>query len=103
MSSVGSSHSANSNRSDETARRRSEEQRAAEADAARKQKKELRRMTELHYKEIEDLKKSHASQLEEIKQSSSDSISSRDFKHQKEIDEMREMNRKQQKAAADEN
>jgi hypothetical protein len=103
MSSVGSSDSSSGNRADETARRRAEEQRAQEADTARKHKKELRRLAETHYKEIEDLKKSHAEQMEELKAASNDSITSRDFKHQKEVEDMREMYRKQQKAAADEN
>lgn len=101
MSSVGSSDG--SNRPDETARRRAEEQKARDSEAAKRHKKEIRRMTELHYQEIEKLKNDHVAQIEEIKKNSTDSISGRDYKHNKEIEDMRDAARKQAKAQADEN
>lgn len=101
MSSVGSSDS--SNRQDEVVRRNREDYRKNESELIKKQKQELRRISEQHYQEIEKLKEAHQQQLDDVKKQSRDTISERDHRYQKSIDGLREMHVKQLKETAEEN
>ena len=101
MSSVGSSDG--SNRQDEVVRRNREDYRNNETEMIKKHKAELRRISEQHYEEIENLKQEHAKQMEAIHKESGDTISARDHKYQKSMDDIREIHTKQLKKNAEEN
>ncbi|NJL25632.1 MAG: hypothetical protein HC902_10965 [Calothrix sp. SM1_5_4] len=101
MSSVGSSDSS-SNPRDEVVRRNREDYQKKEAELVKKQAKELRRLNEQHYAEMERIKNDHQSQMENLRKASTDTISARDHRYQKEIEDIRTMYRKQAQASADE-
>lgn len=100
MSSVGSSDG--SNRQDEVVRRNREDYRKNESEMIKKHKQELRNISEQHYQEIESLKKAHAEQMDSMAKHSNDTISERDHKYNKSIEDMRGMHMKQLKATAEE-
>ncbi len=101
MSSVGSKDG--SSRNDEVVRRNREDYRSNEADMIKKHKAELRRISEQHYAEIENLKAEHQKQMESMHRQSSDTISERDHKYQKSMDDIRDMHTKALKKTAEEN
>ncbi|HMN69818.1 MAG TPA: hypothetical protein PKC28_14840 [Bdellovibrionales bacterium] len=101
MSSVGSSDG--SNRQDEVIRRNREEAQKAEAEAAKKHRREVRRLNESHYNEIEKIKSSHEAQMKSMHGESKDAISARDHRYNQEMEEVRAAHRKQREQMAEEN
>jgi hypothetical protein len=101
MSSVGSKDG--SSRQDEVVRRNREDYQNNESEMVKKHKAELRRISEQHYQEIENLKNSHQEQMQSMQKQSHDTISKRDHKYQKSMEEIRGMHLNQLKATAEEN
>ncbi|GEM_PF-3262363 len=98
ISGSGSGSSSNSdyaNKSDELRRQREAYQKS-EAEESKKTAKDIRHLNESHSAELEQLQKEHSQELDALKDRLKDSISSRDMQYQKEMDEMREMYRKDQ-------
>lgn len=94
MSSVGNSDSA-SKRSDELLRRQREEANARESDLIKRQSQEIRRINEKHFDEVESLSKTHEERLSNTQDQARKNFSRQDMKHSREIENLREMQRKQ--------
>jgi hypothetical protein len=94
MSSINSSDSS-SNRQDEVVRRNREDYKQKESELVKKHQKEIRRLNETHYAEVEGLKESHTDQMQEMQQKSRENLSRRDMKYQREIENLRNLHRKQ--------
>lgn len=95
MSSVSGSGS--SNRQDEVIRRNREEYQNNESEMVKKHNKELRRISEQHYEEIENLKSDYQKQISALKEASQNTVTKRDNKYQSEIESMRKMHKNQLK------
>ena len=93
MSSINSSDS--SNRNDEVVRRNREEYKQKESELVKKHQREIRRLNEAHYGEVENLKENQQSTLGEYQSKSKENLSRRDMKYQKEIENLRALHRKQ--------
>ncbi|MBX3022527.1 MAG: hypothetical protein KF799_12715 [Bdellovibrionales bacterium] len=103
MSSVGSSDGSNRKSDNETIRRKYEDFRQNESELVKKHQKEIRRLNEAHYSEVERMKEEHQKQMASMQLGSQDAISRRDHKYNKEMEEVREMARKQAQTTAEEN
>ncbi len=101
MASIGSSDGSN-NRSDEIVRRNREEYQTQSSDQTKKHQKELRRLNEQHYAEVEKLKSDYNARMKSMAGASKDAISERDYQYQKDMEDMRAMHRKQIQSLADE-
>ncbi len=105
MASIDSSSSSSANdrssSTDETRRVR-ESYQQKEAETAKKQGQQIRRLTEAHQAEVEALKDQHTREVEDMKGKTRDLVSRRDMQYQKEIDDIRDMHQKQvQRLASD--
>jgi len=99
MSSVGSSDSSDR---DKAIRRQREEYQATNSEQTKKHQKELRRINEKHYADVEKLKADHQKSMQSMSGASKDAISERDHKYQAEMNELRDMHRKNVQTLADE-
>lgn len=84
-----------SSRQDEVVRRNREEYQQKESELVKKHQKEIRRLTEAHYGEVEKLKQTQQQQMNDLKKRAGESISVRDHKYQKDIEGLRALHRKQ--------
>lgn len=97
MSSVNGSGSGmgSSDRATESVRRNREEYIEKENELVKRQQKELRRMAESHQMEIDRLRNDHGTQIEGMREASKENMSARDMQYQKEISDLRALQRKQ--------
>lgn len=103
MSSVGSSDGGSRASDNETVRRKYEDFRKKESELVKKQQKEIRRLNESHYGEVERLKEEQQTQMQNLQKGSQDAISARDHKHQQEIEDVRNLHRKTLQGMAEDN
>lgn len=101
MSSIGSSGS-DSNRSDEVVRKARDEYRKKESDLIKKHQKEMQKVEEVNERQISDLKQAQEKQVGRLQKDSRETITARDHKYQKEIEDMRSMHRRQLQQAVEE-
>lgn len=105
MSSIGSSDSSDSS-SQRTQgaeiRRNRESHQSAEADMVKKQAKEIRRLNEEHYAEVENLKREHLAQMDNLRKATSNDITARDHKYNQDVEELRDFYKRQMTQQADE-
>lgn len=99
MSSIGG---ADRNSQDESVRRARETYEQREAENIKKQKAEMRKMTETHQSEVLALRDSHDKQLAELKEKAKDALTRRDMEYQRDVNEMRGIHREQLRRAAQE-
>lgn len=92
MSSINSS---DRNSADEQIRRTRDAYQARESETAKRQKTEVKNLTEAHQAELEKVRESHAGEIETLKGRTKEAITKRDMRYQKEIDDLREMHQKQ--------
>jgi hypothetical protein len=92
---MSSINSADRNNQDEKLRRARESYQQNEVENTKKQKSEIRKLTENHQAEIQALQDAHTKQIEDFKAKATDSFTRRDMSYQKDMDEMREMHREQ--------
>ncbi|MGZ3723692.1 MAG: hypothetical protein ACXVA9_12205, partial [Bdellovibrionales bacterium] len=86
MSSVGSSDSSNPSRAqEETIRKNREASQNAESDMVKKQAKEIRRLNEEHYAEVEGLKQAHQAQMNDLRKATGTEITERDHKYNSDV------------------
>lgn len=102
MSSVGGSDS-NRGSDNENVRRKFEDARQRESELVKRQQKEIRRLNEQHYAEVERLKDDHNLQMQELQKGSRDAISARDHQYQQEIEDVRNLHRRQLQSQAEDN
>jgi hypothetical protein len=106
MSSVGSSDSSNSSNSTSNAndqiRKNRENSASNESELVKKQAKEIRRLNEEHYNEVEGLKKAHADQMDDLRKNTNREISERDHKYNQDTEQLRDLYKKQMQTQADE-
>jgi hypothetical protein len=100
MSSIGSADNRNSQ--DEAIRRARETYQEKETDQAKAHSQEMKRMAEAHQTQIREMQQSHDSQMEDLKTKARDAISNRDMKYQKEIQDLRGMQKNQLRRQAEE-
>lgn len=104
MSSVGSSDgSSSSSGSGDVVRRNREDYEKKEAELVKKQAKEIRRLNEQHYDEVEKLKNDYQAQMDDLRKRTGQDINHRDHKYQKDMEDMRGLYRKQLQTQADNN
>jgi hypothetical protein len=92
MTSVNSSDSSNR---DDVIRRNREDYRQNEAELAKRQQKEIRRINEAHAEEVENLNASHQKQIEAIQKDSHEVLTERDQKNTNDIESLRLLHKKQ--------
>lgn len=105
MSSVGSSDSSDSSSQRAQAaeiRRNREAHQSAEADMVKKQAKEIRRLNEEHYAEVENLKREHQAQMDDLRKATNNDITARDHKYNQDVEELRDLYKRQMTQQADE-
>ena len=94
MSSVSGSDP--NRKSEETVTRRArDEKKSSEAELVKRQKAELNRIQENHYREIHEMQKSHEKQMADMQRASNDAISERDHRYKQDMEDMRTIYRKQ--------
>lgn len=93
MSSVSSS--GGSSGADETTRKMRDEYRKKEAELIKKHQKELAAVDRKYSAEVSKLKEANTESVKDVRAKASDSLTNRDQKYQKEIEEMRAMHNKQ--------
>lgn len=103
MSAVGGSDGSNRKSDNEAIRRKFEDFRKKESEMVKKHQRELRRISEQHNAEVERLKADHEAQMKSLQRGSTDAITARDHKYNKEMDELRNVHRKQLQTAAEDN
>lgn len=99
MSSIGSS---DRNSQDDSIRRARETYQQRETENLKKQKQEVRKMTEAHQAEVQRLREAHDQQLSEFKDKAKDALTRRDMAYQREMDEVRGLHREQLRRIAQE-
>lgn len=99
MSSVGGS---DRNSNDEAVRRARENYQNREGENVKKQKKEIRTMTEAHQAEVQSLRDAHDKQLSELKEKAREALTRRDMSYQRDVEEMRDIHRDQLRRLAQE-
>ena len=101
MSSVGNSDSAD--RADKNQLRRTRDEfRQRESDLIKRQNVETRRLAEHNQDEITSLKEKHSEAMDSAREHSHESITQRDHQYQREIEDIRNLHRKQLQTSADE-
>lgn len=93
MSSVSSKSS--SSGQDESVRKAREEYRKKEAELIKKHNKEIRALNDKYVSEIDTKDRKHAATLGEARKKSQDSLTQRDMRYRKEMEELRAMHSKQ--------
>lgn len=101
MSSVSGSSARNVQ--DEKLRRTREEYQEKDAEKIKQLQKDRKRVAEQHKAEIDSLKEAHSQDVERLKNAMKVSMSERDRKYQKEIEELRQIQRKQHEKTISEN
>jgi hypothetical protein len=101
MSSVSGSDSS-TKRQDETIRRKGEDAKQRETELQKKHAREIRRLNEAHYKEVENLKQDHEQQIQNMQRQANDTINERDHRYNKEIEDVRNLHRRQAQSNAEE-
>ena len=102
MSSVGNSDSADRAADKNLLRRTRDEFRNRESDLIKRQNVEARRVAERNADEIATLKEKHSEQLDSARDHSHDAITKQDHRYQREIEDIRNLHRKQLQSSADE-
>ncbi len=105
MSSISGSGSGNSSNSDyanksDELRRQRETYQKREAEESKKSTKDIRQLNESHAAELEDLQKEHSEQMDALKERLKDTITRRDMQYNKEMEDLRDMYRKDQQRHA---
>lgn len=103
MSSVGGSGGSDSNRSDEVVRKAREDYRKKESDLIKKHQKEMQKVEEVNENKVSQLKQAQDKQIGRLQKDTRETITARDHKYQKEIEDMRSMHRRQLQQAVEEN
>jgi hypothetical protein len=98
MATVNSKANASSGQ-DESIRRNREEYRKKEAELVKKHAREMRSSNEKHASEIEKVQNQHTTHLNDVRERSQDSLTSRDMKYQKEMEDLRKLHNNQLKRA----